>query len=160
MSALAQKQTFASPFFLFKIPFGIFVGCISDGPLERGRHGRRAWSIYPGGPTLSLNQADEPKSQQLSYCAKRTSFGSSLEPQTKLYDVAELSLKKFRLNFNGLFGGRTRTRTWDPLIKSQLIARLRARVSQFFTFEIPFGIFVGCISAGSLERGRPRGGGR
>jgi hypothetical protein len=30
-----------------------------------------------------------------------------------------MALKEFRLKFNGLYGGRTRTRTWDPLIKSQ-----------------------------------------
>jgi hypothetical protein len=34
------------------------------------------------------------------------------------------SPKKFRLNFNRLNGGRTRTRTWDPLIKSQLLYQL------------------------------------
>ena len=27
-------------------------------------------------------------------------------------------------DFVGLFGGRTRTRTWDPLIKSQLLYQL------------------------------------
>jgi hypothetical protein len=38
-----------------------------------------------------------------------SAFGFSLEPKTKQYCLAERSLKKFRLLFNGLYGGRTRS---------------------------------------------------
>jgi hypothetical protein len=44
-----------------------------------------------------------------------------LEPKTKQYSLVERSFKKFRLNFNEMVGGRTKTRTWDPLIKSHQI---------------------------------------
>src|SRR6059058_3349942 len=39
-------------------------------------------------------------------------------------NFGDLSLSKFPSNSLILFGGRTRTRTWDPLIKSQLLYQL------------------------------------
>jgi hypothetical protein len=52
-----------------------------------------------------------------------------LEPKTKQYSLVERSFKKFRLNFNEMVGGRTKTRTWDPLIKSQLLLTLTYALS-------------------------------
>jgi hypothetical protein len=46
--------------------------------------------------------------------------GTSLEPLSAAHQRSSAAApKKFRV-MKGLFGGRTRTRTLDPLIKSQL----------------------------------------
>ena len=47
-----------------------------------------------------------------------------MEPHEQLLAVFEAVKAKSSLNFSRLFGGRTRTRTLDPLIKSQLLYQL------------------------------------
>src|SRR5262249_60541263 len=42
--------------FYFRDTFRFFMTCISDGSLERGRHGRRGLSIYPGGSKLAVSK--------------------------------------------------------------------------------------------------------
>ena len=91
--------------------------------------GRVAFPDTPGGPTPALNQVRRTRQRAAMcsaqknfdvYCCKRAILGTSLEPKTEQDHVAERPLKKIRLVFNGLYGGRTRTRTLDPLIKRQL----------------------------------------
>ena len=44
--------------------------------------------------------------------------------KTKIGGILNKVAADFALNIKVLFGGRTRARTWDPLIKSQLLCQL------------------------------------
>ena len=57
--------------------------------------------------------------------AKQHEFGTSLEPfRTPSIPWASLRVESLQI-FKVLDGGRTRARTWDPLIKSELLIRSR-----------------------------------
>jgi hypothetical protein len=61
---------------------------------------------------------DDPRTHVRA--ATPTNFGTSLEPLKGSSTNEERGFRKLCRGDNGLFGGRTRTRTLDPLIKSQL----------------------------------------
>ena len=50
------------------------------------------------------------------------------EPLATAPNTAETVVANFLFNFISLFGGRTRARTWDPLIKSQPLNQLSSLV--------------------------------
>ena len=74
-------------------------------------------SLRPGEP--SVNRVHSPRRARSR--ATRANVGTPLEPFASLRTLEEPRSRISCWNFNGLIGGRTRTRTLDPLIKSQLL---------------------------------------
>ena len=74
-------------------------------------------SLRPGEP--SVNRVHSPRRARSR--ATRANVGTPLEPFASLRTLEEPRSRISCWNFNGLIGGRTRTRTLDPLIKSQLV---------------------------------------
>ena len=79
--------------------------------------------------TLQCGRASSPLGRTRDdnqLCGSRASltrllFGTPLEPLAKKSRRRAESRYKKALHDSGFFGGRTRARTWDPLIKSQLL---------------------------------------
>ena len=76
-------------------------------------------SLRPGEP--SVNRVHSPRRARSR--ATRANVGTPLEPFASLRTLEEPHSRISCWNFNGLIGGRTRTRTLDPLIKSQRLRR-------------------------------------
>ena len=74
-------------------------------------------SLRPGEP--SVNRVHSPRRARSR--ATRANVGTPLEPFASRRTLEEPRSRISCWNFNGLIGGRTRTRTLDPLIKSQLL---------------------------------------
>ena len=113
--------------------------CFSDTYARRAR----GWgpSNYPGGGPYSpafyikLNtrrcarQPHDLRKKLRLAVLKCANFGTSLEPKPEQHYSAERLLQKFRFNCNELIGGRTRARTWDPLIKRLMLLLIFQPVS-------------------------------
>jgi len=100
--------------------------CVTDGSLETGRHGGGAGPYTRGGSdTLPLIKLSE---QLQKFFLVAATSARALDPLWNLKPNKttwqSVRSKKIRINFNGLYGGRTRTRTWDPLMKSQRVKML------------------------------------
>ena len=74
-------------------------------------------SLRPGEP--SVDRLHSPR--RACSRATRANVGTPLEPFASLRTLEEPRSGISCWNFNGLIGGRTRTRTLDPLIKSQRV---------------------------------------
>ena len=55
---------------------------------------------------------------------RRPPFGTCLEPLRKNLNLVVRRSKENDRFYKGLNGGRTRARTWDPMIKSYLLYQL------------------------------------
>ena len=95
-----------------------------DPPLRCRTLVNASWPYRP--PTWRLKRSrwrtgnDQPD-KKVGHRPSRLTLGTSLEPFSRDYPFPRWPSERKRQVFSELRGGRTRTRTLDPLIKSQLL---------------------------------------